>query len=128
MFGRKNLSPFLSDHKSEFDSLPSRNAISLNPLDIFPSKSDPLSLGLFSKSLIVPQKFQKPYHRPGQRIEVGREGHSENGREEDDPTLEPQWLNQERIDPDFGIKVDKFMCVSLRLYYFVTYTFYLGVG
>lgn len=100
------MSPFLSDHKSEFETVPSRNAISLNPLDIFPSKSDPLSLGLFSKSLTVPQKFQKPYHRPGQRIEDGKDQNDVSGRDQDDRAAsEPQWLNQERIDPEFGIKV-----------------------
>ena len=102
MFGRKKISPFLSDHKSEIDPLPTRKPIALNPLAMFPSKSDSLSVGLFSVSLNVPAKLRSA----APTRQVARD--SSNGDDPDDQEgdgNDPQWLHPDKIDPEFGLQV-----------------------
>ena len=81
MLGRKKkISPFLSDHKQDgLGPAPSKGAIKLNPLAMFPSRRDPLANGLFNQNMKV----------PGQML----------SRTADDA----QWLESGKINVGFGV-------------------------
>jgi hypothetical protein len=102
MFGRKKISPFLSDHKSDVDPIPTRKPIALNPLAMFPSKSDSLSVGLFSVSLTVPSKLRTA--APARQVPLDSPSKDDLDDQEGD-AKDPQWLLPDKIDPEFGLQV-----------------------
>lgn len=92
-FGRKKISPFLSDHKDDLEPVPSRKQqVVLNPLSMFPSRRDPLTTGLFDVNLKVPPSML-------------------SRTVEDD-----RWLNPEKIDPEFGITVTAILSVTHMIF------------